>query len=155
MPAAYIEIIKYALGGPVAALATLRSSCELDEASRLGFFHEVVEPDKLLETAISYARCITPDCNTAYAMSKRALQDGVVRQIEERTVALDALLRWRERRAIGRLRIAADKKSCISGRQARSLRRVPCRPVADIGRLIINVACLGSKRTLVSKQKQC
>ena len=91
---AYVEIIKYALGGPVsAALATLRGKLyELDEASRLGFFHEVVEPDKLLETAISYARCITPDCNTAYAMSKRALQDGVVRQIEERTVALDALL---------------------------------------------------------------
>jgi enoyl-CoA hydratase len=56
------------------------------------FFHEVVEPDKLLDTAISYARCITPDCNTAYAMSKKALQDEVVRQIEERTVALDALL---------------------------------------------------------------
>ena len=62
MPAAYVEIIKYALGGPVAALATLRGKLyELEEASRLGFFHEVVEPDKLLETAISYARCITPD----------------------------------------------------------------------------------------------
>jgi len=93
MPAAYVEIIKYALGGPVAALATLRGKLyELEEASRLGFFHEVVEPDKLLDTAISYARCITPDCNTAYAMSKKALQDDVVRQIEGRTVALDALL---------------------------------------------------------------
>ena len=57
MPAAYVEIIKYALGGPVAALATLRGKLyELEEASRLGFFHEVVEPDKLLDTAISYAR---------------------------------------------------------------------------------------------------
>ena len=52
--------------------------CQLEEASRLGFFHEVVEPDKLLDVAISYARCITPDCNTAYAMSKKALQDDVV-----------------------------------------------------------------------------
>jgi hypothetical protein len=81
MPAAYVEIIKYALGDQIAALATLRGKLyELDEAARLGFFHEVVEPDKLLATAVSYARCITPDCNTAYAMSKKALQDGVLRQ---------------------------------------------------------------------------
>jgi enoyl-CoA hydratase/carnithine racemase len=74
MPAAYVEIIKYALGAQIGALATLRGKLyELDEAARLGFFHEVVEPDKLLATAISYARCITPDCNTAYAMSKKAL----------------------------------------------------------------------------------
>ena len=54
MPAAYVEIIKYALGEQIAALATLRGKlCELEEASRLGFFHEVVEPDKLLATAIS------------------------------------------------------------------------------------------------------
>jgi hypothetical protein len=93
MPAAYVEIIKYALGEPIAALATLRGKLYgLEEASRLGFFHEVVEPDKLLDTAISYARCIAPDCNTAYAISKKALQDGVMRQIEERTIALDALL---------------------------------------------------------------
>jgi len=90
MPAAYVEIIKYALGGQVAALATLRGKLyELDEAVRLGFFHEVVEPDKLLATAIGYARCITPDCNTAYAMSKKALQDSVLRQIDERTIVLD------------------------------------------------------------------
>jgi len=90
MPAAYVEIIKYALGSQVGALATLRGELyHLDEAMRLGFFHEVVEPDKLVATAIGYAQCITPDCNTAYAMSKRALQDGVMRQIEERTTVLD------------------------------------------------------------------
>lgn len=93
MPAAYVEIIKYALGEQVGALATLRGKLYgLDEAQRLGFFHEVVEADDLLATAIGYARCITPDCNTAYAMSKKALQDGVLRRIDERTVALDALL---------------------------------------------------------------
>lgn len=93
MPAAYVEIIKYALGDQVGALATLRGKLyELEEAERLGFFHEVVEPDQLLKTAIAYARCIPPDCNTAYAMSKKALQDGVVRQIQERTVALDTQL---------------------------------------------------------------
>lgn len=93
MPAAYVEIIKYALGDQIGALATLRGELyDLDQADTLGFFHEVVAPDRLLPTAISYARCITPACNTAYALSKAALQDSVMRQITERTVALDARL---------------------------------------------------------------
>jgi len=93
MPAAYVEIIKYALGEQVAALATLRGTLyHLDEASRLGFFHEVVAPEQLLPTAIGYAKCITPDCNTAYAMSKKALHDSALRQIDERAVALDEQL---------------------------------------------------------------
>jgi enoyl-CoA hydratase len=93
MPAAYVEIIKYALGDQVAALTTLVGKLyDVNEAQSLGFFHAVVEPEQLLATAISYAKCITPDCNTAYAMSKRALQDSVMRQIEERAVALDAHL---------------------------------------------------------------
>jgi len=90
MPAAYVEIIKYALGEQVGALTTLRGELySLDQADKLGFFHEVVEPEQLLPTAVRYARCITPDCNTAYSMSKKALQDSVMRQIEDRTVALD------------------------------------------------------------------
>jgi enoyl-CoA hydratase len=93
MPAAYVEIIKYTLGDQVGALTTLRGKLyAFEEAERLGFFHEVVPPDQLMATAIRYARCITPDCNTAYAMSKKALQDSVIRQIEERTVALDEQL---------------------------------------------------------------
>jgi enoyl-CoA hydratase len=93
MPAAYIEIIKYALGDQVGALTTLRGKLyDLDEAEKLGFFHEVVDEDKLIQTAISYATCITPDCNVAYAMSKKALQDNVMRQIHDRTVELDAQL---------------------------------------------------------------
>jgi len=81
-----VEIIKYTLSDQVGALTTLRGKLyDLEEATRLGFFHEVVDPDKLLATAIGYARCITPDCNTAYAMSKKALQDSVLRQIEKRT----------------------------------------------------------------------
>lgn len=93
MPAAYVEIIKYTLGDKVGALTTLRGELYgVDEAAKLGFFHEVVEPDQLMATAIRYARCITPDCNIAYAMSKKALHDSVLRQIDERTVALDAQL---------------------------------------------------------------
>ncbi|HKW84749.1 MAG TPA: enoyl-CoA hydratase-related protein, partial [Burkholderiaceae bacterium] len=90
VPATYVELIKYALGDQLAALAILRGKLyELDEAERLGFFHEVVAPDQLLPTAISYACSITPDCNVAYAMSKRALQDSTLRQMEERMVHLD------------------------------------------------------------------
>lgn len=93
MPSAYVEIIKYALGEQVGALTTLRGKLySFEEAESLGFFHEVVEEEKLLTKAIEYARCITPDCNTAYAMSKRALQDSVMRQIHERTIELDANL---------------------------------------------------------------
>ena len=93
MPAAYVEIIKYALGDQVGALTTLRGLLyTTEEAEKLGFFHDVVDPDQLLAAAIRWAKCITPDCNTAYAMSKKALQDGVMRQIEERTVTLDAIL---------------------------------------------------------------
>ena len=116
MPAAYVEAIKYALGDQVAALATLRGKLyDLEEAGRLGFFHEVVEPDDLMSTAIGYARCITPDCNTAYAMSKKALQDGVLRQIDERTVALDELLpQGMTDPGNRRPRTVADERSCKS-----------------------------------------
>ncbi len=93
MPAAYVEIIKYTLGDQIGALTTLRGKLySFDEIEKLGYFHETVSEDQLLNKAIEYATCITPDCNTAYAMSKKALQDGVMRQIEERTVALDAQL---------------------------------------------------------------
>ena len=93
MPAAYVEIIKYALGDKIGALTTLAGELySLEEAERLGFFHEVVEESQLLETAIRYARCITQDCNVAYAMSKKALQDSVIQQIEQRTTILDKQL---------------------------------------------------------------
>ena len=38
-----------------------------------------------------HARCIKPDCNNAYAIVKKALQDDVMRQIGERTTASTAL----------------------------------------------------------------
>jgi enoyl-CoA hydratase len=43
-------------------------------------------------TGVSACLSDTFWCNIAYAMSKKALQDAVLRQIEERTVALDELL---------------------------------------------------------------
>ncbi len=93
MPAAYVEIIKYALGTKVGALTTLKGELySLEEAEKLGFFHEVVEESELLSRAIAYARCITPDCNVAYAMSKKVLQDAVIQQIEQRTTLLDSEL---------------------------------------------------------------
>jgi enoyl-CoA hydratase len=51
MPAAYVEIIKYALGVQVGAPTTLRGLLyTTDEAEKLGFFSEVVEPEHLLAT---------------------------------------------------------------------------------------------------------
>jgi enoyl-CoA hydratase len=93
MPAAYVEIIKYALGDRIAALATLGSQLYgLEAAEELGFFHESAEPDQLLTVAIGWAKCVSPDSNQAYSMSKKALQDGVIRQIEERATVLDSVL---------------------------------------------------------------
>ena len=93
MPAAYVEIIKHVLGAKVARLTMLRGQLyKLEEAEALGFFHDVAEPEALLSTALRWAKCITQDSNTAYAMSKQALQDEVMRQIEESAVTLDAEL---------------------------------------------------------------
>jgi enoyl-CoA hydratase len=66
MPAAYVEIIKYALGEQIGALTTLRGVLyTTEEAEKLGFFHQVVEPEHLVATSISWAKSITSDCNTA------------------------------------------------------------------------------------------
>ena len=93
MPAACVEIVKYALGSRVAAWTTLRGQLyTLEQAESLGFFHAVVEPDDLLSEATKWAKCISPECNTAYAMSKQALQDEVMRQIDESSETLDAEL---------------------------------------------------------------
>lgn len=93
MFAGYCEILKYALGDRVASLVALRAKIyDFKEAEGLGFFHEVVEPEQLLGTAISYAKCISPDANEAYAMSKRGLQDSVLRHMHERAPAIDEML---------------------------------------------------------------
>jgi len=75
MPAVYCEIIKHAVGPRVASELTLFGKVyDLAAAARMGIVQQTVAPDKLLDTAIAWAALVLPDCYTAYAFSKRALQ---------------------------------------------------------------------------------
>lgn len=90
MPAVYGEIIRYALGAPNAAVATLFGEVYgVSDALRLGFVHEVVPPDRLLDAAIDRARAVPADAIAAYAFAKRALQAPVLANIERLADPLD------------------------------------------------------------------
>src|ERR1700712_1231059 len=90
MPAAFVEIIKYALGAQTAALMILTGKLyPLEQASKLGLFHEVVQESDLLSRALSFARSSSTDSNLAYSMSKEALQDDAIQRIEQRAAILD------------------------------------------------------------------
>lgn len=90
MPAIYIEIIRYATGGPAAALTTLFGQVyTAQESLRVGFVHEVVEPSEVLPRAIEMARAVPPDAFDAYAFSKHALQAEAFERIEGVARSLD------------------------------------------------------------------
>jgi enoyl-CoA hydratase len=82
MPAAYIEIIRHALGTPVASLLTLTGK-EITpvEARALGVVHAVTGAAELIPAALTMARAVPPDCFDAYACSKRALQAPALERI--------------------------------------------------------------------------
>lgn len=83
MPAVYCEIIKYALGSRAASELTLFGQVyDLTAAVRMGVVQETVAPDKLLHAAIFWAALVPPDCYTAYAFSKRALQAITIAAID-------------------------------------------------------------------------
>lgn len=88
MPAIYVEIIRYAVGDPAAALTTLFGrEYEAVDALRLGLVHAISTPDRLLADALEMASAVPPDAFEAYAFSKRALQGPARERIE--TVAAD------------------------------------------------------------------
>jgi enoyl-CoA hydratase len=92
MPALFTEIIRYAVGTPVAAKATLMGRVySSKEAASLGIVDALAPKSDLLDEAIKVARLLPPDCLTAYAFSKKALQAPVLRRIEHETERLDAL----------------------------------------------------------------
>jgi enoyl-CoA hydratase len=62
------------------------------DAVRLGFVHEVVPPDRLLEAAIDRARAVPADAMAAYAFAKRALQAPALANIERLADPLDRRL---------------------------------------------------------------
>src|SRR5581483_11266019 len=90
MPALFTEIIRYAIGTPLAAKATLTGRTYAPkEALDLGIVDALVPRIDLLAKAIAAAKSIAPDCLTAYAFSKHALQAPVLKRISEETEWLD------------------------------------------------------------------
>ena len=84
MPAVYCEIVKHAVGSRAASELTLFGQVhDLAAAVRLGIVQETVAPDGLLDAAIARAALVTPDCHTAYAFSKRALQATTMAAIDQ------------------------------------------------------------------------
>jgi len=83
MPAAYVEIIKHALGSAVAHEVTLFGQVyDFDAALRLGVMRKSVSADRLIAEALEWAGSVHPDCYTAYAFSKRALQATTIAAID-------------------------------------------------------------------------
>jgi enoyl-CoA hydratase len=90
MPAVYGEIIRHALGTSNATVATLFGEVYgVPDALRIGFVHEAVAPDRLLDAAIDRARAVPADAMTAYAFTKRALQAPALANIERLADPLD------------------------------------------------------------------
>ena len=83
MPAVYCEIIKHAVGSRSASELTLFGQVyDLAAAVRLGIVQATTAPGKLLDAAIAWAALVPPDCYTAYAFSKRALQATTIAAID-------------------------------------------------------------------------
>lgn len=90
MPSLFTEIIRYAVGTTSAAKATLSGRMYSgEEALSLGLVDSLTSQDSLLAEAIAVARRLAPDCNTAYAFSKEALQAPTLKRIREESDVLD------------------------------------------------------------------
>jgi enoyl-CoA hydratase len=90
MPAAYVEVIRYAVGSASASLLTLFGR-EIDavEAARLGAAHAVAATDQVMNEARTIARSIHPDAMEGFAFTKRALQLPAVERIASVASVLD------------------------------------------------------------------
>ena len=58
---------------------------DLEAALRLGVVRKSVPADRLIAEAVEWAGSIQPDCHTAYAFSKRALQATTMAAIDAAT----------------------------------------------------------------------
>ena len=95
MPPVYSEIIRYAIGTPNATLATLfGQEYDVDGARRIGFVHETVAPDKLIEAAVQRANLSPPMRWPPTPARSRA----------SRLPHLRILMRWRHLKMSGWLR---------------------------------------------------
>lgn len=83
MPAVYCEIIKHAIGTRAAAELTLFGQVyDLATAIRMDVVQKTVAPETLIDAAVAWAALVPPDCYTAYAFSKRALQATTMAAID-------------------------------------------------------------------------
>src|SRR5215467_13471385 len=118
MPAVYCEIIKHAVGPRVASELTLFGQVyDLAAAARMGIFQQPVAPNKLLDTAIACAALVPPDCYTAYAFSKRALQATTMATIDA-AARLDGDWLSRGMSDLGSLRVHARRHRVLKGRRS-------------------------------------
>jgi enoyl-CoA hydratase len=93
MPAVYGEIIRHAIGTPNAAVATLFGrTYDVRGALRLGFVHELVTRERLVDAAIGRAGAVPADAMPAYAVTKHSLQAPALANIESHADELDVQL---------------------------------------------------------------
>lgn len=92
MPSLYTELVRMRIGSANTAEAILTGKLySMEEAHRLGFVQELVEPGVLLEAARAHASLIPADCLAAYAHSKKMLLAPTMRWIEQESRSLDLL----------------------------------------------------------------
>jgi enoyl-CoA hydratase len=83
MPAIYCEIIKHAIGPRAANELTLFGQVyDIAAALRVGVIDKTAAPGRLLEDAVAWAALVSPDCHSAYAFAKRALQATTLAAID-------------------------------------------------------------------------
>ena len=116
MPAVYCEIIKHAVGPRAAYELTLFGQVyDLAAASRLGIVQHTFASDRLVDAAVAWAALVPPDCRTAYAFSKRALQATTIAAIDN-AARLDRDWLSRGMSDLGSLRAHARRYKELKGR---------------------------------------
>jgi enoyl-CoA hydratase len=116
MPAVYCEIIKHAVGTPAASQLSLFGQVyDLADAVRMGVVQRTVAPATLIEAAVAWAALVPPDCFTAYAFSKRALQAATMVAIDA-AARLDRDLLSRGMSDLGSLRANARRYRELKGK---------------------------------------
>lgn len=90
MPSLFTEIIRYAVGTPTAAKATLTGRIySSEEAFEGGIVDQLAPGATLLSEAVKLAQTLTEDCWTAYSFSKQALQAPALKQMSQEAERLD------------------------------------------------------------------
>ena len=117
MPAAYCEIIKYAVGTRAASeLVLFGQIYDLPGAQRLGVVDRIAPPERLIEEAVAAAGAIKPECHPAFAYAKQALQAETLRAIED-AQRLDLDLLASRLTDPGNLRAQANGYRKLKGRE--------------------------------------